>query len=148
MYRGTLNSLLGTPNACGNPISAPGWKEKKESLPEPNITWLNALTNCTSKRVEKRSVMRVFLATAKSTFHRKGPRIAPKPSVASEKVACRKLAATASGLANAFGGPGLLFEPNPLGPIVLLWLRHSLDLHSFPTRRSSRSHRACTLSRS
>src|SRR6267143_1301026 len=127
MYRGALNWLLGTPNGCGFPISAPGWKEKKESLPLPNITWLNALTNCTSKRVDIRSVMRVFLITAKSKFHRKGPRMAPKPSVASEKVACRKLAATASGLANIFGGPvGPLFEPNPLGPIVGLLLRVSL----------------------
>src|SRR6266566_3207357 len=70
MYRGELYWLLGTPKAPGPDMSMPGWLEKYESPPLPNMTWLKALTNCTSNRVEKRSVMRVIFDKAKSTFQR------------------------------------------------------------------------------
>src|SRR5258708_39879354 len=122
MYRGELNWLLGTPNPPGVDRSAPGWLEKKESGPLPNITWLNALTNCTSKRVDTRSVMRVVFAKPKSTFQRNGPRMAPNPRVLSAKVGYRKrpvavghcstvTQATASGFWNAFGTPPVLPVP-------------------------------------
>src|SRR5229473_5251963 len=105
MYRGELNWLLGTPNAPGPDKSIPGWLEKNESPPLPNITWLKALTNCTSNRVDTRSVMRVCFDTAKSTFQRIGPRTRPNPSVLSAKVGYRKPATTASGFLNIFGTP-------------------------------------------
>src|SRR5262249_51292252 len=111
--------------ASGPPRSAPGWLEKPNvSKPWPNMGWLKALTNCASKRTDTRSVIRVVFATAKSTFHRKGPRRAPKPRRPSANVGYRKLAATSSGLANIFGTPpGVLRTPNPFGPIVGLLTR-------------------------
>src|SRR5215472_5338663 len=132
MYRGWLNWLLGTPKGFGVDISIPGWLEKKESPPLPRTSgWLNALTNCTSKRVEKRSVMRVVLASAKSTFQRHGPRMAPKPNVLSAKVAYRNLATTVSGFGNAFGTPFVLFAPYPDEDRVGLLFRVSVTTPPF-----------------
>src|SRR5215469_816061 len=111
MYRGELNWLLGTPKPPGVDRSNPGWLEKKESGPLPNITWLKALTNCTSKRVDTRSVIRVNLDTARSTFQRIGPRTRPNPSVLSANVGYRKAATIASGFRNMFGTPLELPEP-------------------------------------
>src|SRR6266851_2074479 len=111
MYLGELNWLLGTPNPPGVDRSAPGWLEKKESGPLPNITWLNALRNWTSNRVETRSVMRDIFITPKSTFQRNGPRTRPNPSVLSANVGYRKPATTASGFWNIFGTPPVLPEP-------------------------------------
>src|SRR5256885_16244043 len=111
MYRGELNWLLGTPKAPGPDMSMPGWFEKYESPPLPNITWLKALTNCASKRVDTGSVMRMRFDTAKSRFQRIGPRTRPNPRVLSANVGYRKAATTASGFWNIFGTPPVLPEP-------------------------------------
>src|SRR5947199_9895374 len=103
MYRGELYWLLGTPKAPGPDMSMPGWFEKYESPPLPNITWLKALTNCTSNRVDTRSVMRVSFDTAKSRFERIGPRTRPNPRALEANVGHPQAAPPASVFLKTFG---------------------------------------------